>query len=71
MGKQIEPNPSGETDIKTTSTPYQPAVSYPWADLTLTKEKLTALPSKYRGNAPEIRDLSVYEHAMERSVVSG
>ncbi len=35
------------------------------------KEKLTALPSKYRGNAPEIRDLSVYEHAMERSVVSG
>ena len=35
------------------------------------KEKLAALPSKYRGNAPEIRDLSVYEHAMERSVVSG
>ena len=35
------------------------------------KEKFTALPSKYRGTAPAIRDLSVYEHAMERSVVSG
>ena len=35
------------------------------------KEKLATLPSKYRGNAPEIRDLSVYEQAMERSVVNG
>lgn len=35
------------------------------------KENLTALPSKYRGNTPEIRDLSVYEQAMERSVVNG
>ncbi|MGI6502182.1 MAG: IS21 family transposase [Anaerostipes sp.] len=34
-------------------------------------ENLTALPSKYRGNTPEIRDLSVYEQAMERSVVNG
>jgi transposase len=35
------------------------------------KETLTALPSKYRGNIPEIRDLGVYEQAMERSVVNG
>ena len=35
------------------------------------KEKLATLPSKYRGNAPEVRDLSVYEQAMERSVVNG
>jgi len=35
------------------------------------KESLTALPAKYRGNTPEIRDLSVYEQAMERSVVNG
>ena len=35
------------------------------------KENLTALPSKYRGNTPEIRDLGVYEQAMERSVVNG
>lgn len=35
------------------------------------KEHLAALPSKYRGNTPEIRDLSVYEQAMERSVVNG
>lgn len=35
------------------------------------KEKLAALPSKYRGNIPEIRDLRVYEQAMERSVVNG
>lgn len=35
------------------------------------KENLTALPSKYRGNKPEIRDLSVYEQAMGRSVVNG
>ena len=35
------------------------------------KENLTALPSKYRGNTPEIRNLGVYEQAMERSVVNG
>ncbi len=36
------------------------------------KTKLkAALPSKYRGNNPEVRDLSVYEQAMERSVVNG
>ena len=35
------------------------------------KENMPALPSKYRGNIPEIRDLSVYEQAMERSVVNG
>lgn len=35
------------------------------------KESLTALPSKYRGNTPEIRDLSLYEQALERSVVNG
>lgn len=35
------------------------------------KVKLTALPSKYRGNIPEVRALSVYEQAMEGSVVNG
>ena len=35
------------------------------------KENVTALPSKYRGNTPEIRDLGVYEQAMERGVVNG
>ena len=34
------------------------------------KEKLATLPSKYRGNAPEIRDLSVYEQAMESNLVN-
>lgn len=29
------------------------------------------LPSKYRGNNPQKRDLSVYEQAMERGVVNG
>lgn len=35
------------------------------------KETMSALPIKYRGNTPEIRDLSVYEQAMEREVVNG
>lgn len=35
------------------------------------KETMPALPSKYRGNIPEVRDLSVYEYAMERGVVNG
>lgn len=35
------------------------------------KERMSALPSKYRGNIPEIRDLSVYERTMERSVLNG
>ena len=35
------------------------------------KEKMSTLPSKYRGSTPEIRNLSVYEQAMGRSVVNG
>ena len=35
------------------------------------KKNKPTLPSKYRGNNPPKRDLSVYEQAMERSVVNG
>lgn len=38
---------------------------------TKTRESRATLPQKYRGNNPEIRDLSVYEQAMERGVVNG
>jgi hypothetical protein len=29
------------------------------------------LPEKYRGGSPQIRDLSIYEEAMERRAVNG
>ena len=32
---------------------------------------VTALPSKYRGNKPKVRELSVYEEAMKGGVVNG
>lgn len=35
------------------------------------KENLAALPSKYRGNIPEVRALNLYEQAMERGGVNG
>ena len=35
------------------------------------KKTKATLPSKYRGNNPPKRDLSVYEQAMERGVVNG
>ena len=35
------------------------------------KENMSALPAKYRGNTPQIRDLSVYEQAMEREAANG
>lgn len=35
------------------------------------RETMSALPSKYRGNTPEVRDLSIYEHAMKRGVANG
>ncbi len=34
-------------------------------------ERSTALPAKYRGNAPEVRNLRIYDQAMERGVVNG
>ena len=43
---------------------------------TLRNEKVirkfnNALPSKYLGNKPQVRDLKVYEDAMEGSVING
>ena len=35
------------------------------------KRPKTVLPSKYRGNNPQKRDLGVYEEAMERGVING
>ncbi len=35
------------------------------------KRSKPTLPTKYRGNNPEKRDLSIYEQAMERGVVNG
>ena len=35
------------------------------------KSTRPALPKKYQGNQVEVRDLSVYEEAMGRSVVNG
>ena len=35
------------------------------------KKMVTKLPVSYRGNHPEIRDLSLYEDAMERGVTNG
>lgn len=35
------------------------------------KKRKPTLPSKYRGNKPEKRDLSIYEQAIERGVVNG
>ena len=36
-----------------------------------TQKQPTALPSKYRGNNPKVRELSVYEEAMKGGVVNG
>ena len=35
------------------------------------KKQHTALPSKYQGNKPKVRELSVYEEAMKGGVVNG
>lgn len=35
------------------------------------KKLHTALPTKYCGNKPQIRDLRLYEEAMERGAVNG
>ena len=36
-----------------------------------TQKRPTTLPSKYRGNNPKVRELSVYEEAMKGGVVNG
>lgn len=34
-------------------------------------DRVVRLPAKYRGGSPQIRDLSIYEEAMERGTVNG